>query len=191
MRIEDIVRGKKYMKKGGATRYIKDNTEVEAIRINEDTSDVYVQDTGLNKNGNGRWWVSPNDLYELKEEYPEIPIDDKPKTNIKVSTAGGLTAIPMHSTKCVPDHTEDITLPKDFFADCPEHDIVNHHNHYTSGNIECIDAIKEAINGLVGIEAFCTANAIKYLWRWKRKNGAEDLEKAKWCIDRLITELKE
>lgn len=59
-------------------------------------------------------------------------------------------------------------------------------SHYTQGSVECIDAIESAIVNLSGIEAFCTANAIKYLWRWKDKNGLEDLEKAKWYIDRLI-----
>lgn len=62
--------------------------------------------------------------------------------------------------------------------------------HYTMGNIECIDAVESAVSGLEGIEAFCTGNAIKYLWRWKYKNGIEDLEKAKWYIDRLIQTLK-
>lgn len=63
---------------------------------------------------------------------------------------------------------------------------VNHPEHYNGGNIECIDALEAAVSGLQGIEAFCAANAIKYLWRWKRKNGTEDLEKAKWYIDQLI-----
>lgn len=67
---------------------------------------------------------------------------------------------------------------------------VNHPEHYTRGKIECIEALKAATTGLCGIEAFCTANAIKYLWRWKNKNGVEDLEKAKWYIDRLIEEQK-
>lgn len=65
-------------------------------------------------------------------------------------------------------------------------DMVNHPSHYTSGKIECIDALESATEGLTGIEAVCTANAIKYLWRWKRKNGTEDLKKAKWYIDKLI-----
>lgn len=65
-------------------------------------------------------------------------------------------------------------------------DSVNHPQHYTVGGIECIDALAAATVGLTGIEAVCTANAIKYLWRWKRKNGAEDLQKAKWYIDRLL-----
>ena len=65
-------------------------------------------------------------------------------------------------------------------------DAVNHPAHYTAGKVECIDALEAATSGLTGIEAVCTANAIKYLWRWKLKNGAEDLNKAKWYIDRLI-----
>lgn len=64
--------------------------------------------------------------------------------------------------------------------------MVNHPPHYTSGKVECIDALESAITSLVGIEAVCTANAIKYLWRWKQKNGVEDLKKAKWYIDKLI-----
>lgn len=65
-------------------------------------------------------------------------------------------------------------------------DNVNHPNHYNNGKIECIDALESAIQGLEGIEAFCTANAIKYLWRWKYKNGIEDLKKANWYINHLI-----
>lgn len=74
---------------------------------------------------------------------------------------------------------------------CPanaEHDPVNHPDHYTKGGIECIYALKAATTGLKGIEAVCTANAIKYLWRWKQKNGVEDLRKAVWYIHRLIDE---
>lgn len=65
-------------------------------------------------------------------------------------------------------------------------DPVQRPQHYNSGKVECIDALEAATTGLVGIEAVCTANAIKYLWRWKQKNGVEDLQKAKWYIDRLI-----
>ena len=69
-------------------------------------------------------------------------------------------------------------------------DNVNHPTHYTNGKIECIDALAAATNGLVGIEAVCTANAIKYLWRWKFKNGIEDLKKTMWYVDHLIKELE-
>ena len=67
-------------------------------------------------------------------------------------------------------------------------DVVNHPSHYTAGKVECIDALEAATTGLQGIEAVCTANAIKYLWRWKQKNGQEDLRKARWYINRLLGE---
>lgn len=69
-------------------------------------------------------------------------------------------------------------------------DMVNHPSHYTQGGIECIDALEAATINLKGIEAVCTANAIKYLWRWKEKGGIEDLEKSKWYIDRLIKKIE-
>ena len=68
----------------------------------------------------------------------------------------------------------------------PEDDPVNHPSHYTQGGIECIDAIKAATTGLVGFEGYCTGNIIKYLWRWKHKNGLEDLRKAGWYLGALI-----
>lgn len=68
-------------------------------------------------------------------------------------------------------------------------DNINHPTHYTAGRVECIDALAAATTGLEGIEAVCTANAIKYLWRWKRKNGIEDIDKAIWYLERLKKEL--
>ena len=70
-------------------------------------------------------------------------------------------------------------------------DPVNHPPHYTQGGMECIEAIKAATVGLEGIEAVCTGNAIKYIWRWKQKNGTEDLKKARWYIERLIKEVED
>lgn len=65
-------------------------------------------------------------------------------------------------------------------------DNVNHPSHYTQGKIECINAIEEAVKGLFGIAAVCVANVIKYVWRYKFKNGTEDLKKARWYLDKLI-----
>jgi hypothetical protein len=70
--------------------------------------------------------------------------------------------------------------------DVVDNDPVNHPSHYCKGGIECIDAIEAAVSNLVGIEAVCTANAIKYLWRWKEKNGRQDLEKAEQYIRFLL-----
>jgi hypothetical protein len=73
--------------------------------------------------------------------------------------------------------------------DLQKPDMVNKPPHYTGGGIECIDALAEATKDLRGIEAHCTACAIKYLWRWKKKNGREDIQKAQWYLNRLLQEL--
>ena len=62
-------------------------------------------------------------------------------------------------------------------------------SHYKQGGIECIEAIKAATVGKTGIEAVCTANVIKYVWRYEEKNGVEDLRKARWYLERLIKEV--
>ena len=67
---------------------------------------------------------------------------------------------------------------------------VNHPAHY-GGAIECIDAIAVATHDLSGEEAFNTGNAIKYLWRWKKKNGIEDIKKAIWYCNRIIEKSEE
>jgi hypothetical protein len=85
--------------------------------------------------------------------------------------------------------TKKETLAEEYERSKKE-DNVNHPSHYTQGAIECIDAIKEATKGLFGIEAVCTANIIKYVWRWKFKNGLEDLDKASWYLERLKQEVR-
>lgn len=67
---------------------------------------------------------------------------------------------------------------------------VHHPAHYTAGKVECIDALESAVMGLEGPAAALTWTAMKYLWRWSKKNGVEDLEKARWYIDRLIAHLR-
>lgn len=72
-----------------------------------------------------------------------------------------------------------------------EDKMVSHPSHYQSKNgIEVIDVIEAFTDGLEGIEAICTGNAIKYLCRWKNKNGVQDLEKAMWYLQHLINVLK-
>ena len=61
-------------------------------------------------------------------------------------------------------------------------------SHYKQGDVECIDAIKSATTD--GFTGYLTGNVLKYVWRWKHKNGIEDLKKARWYLDRLIGELE-
>ena len=69
--------------------------------------------------------------------------------------------------------------------------MVSRPSHYQSkSGLEVIDVIKAFTEDLKGIEAVDTANAIKYICRWKNKNGIQDLEKAIWYIQHLIDVLK-
>ena len=63
-------------------------------------------------------------------------------------------------------------------------DMVNSPPHYNQQGIECIDAIHAATDD--GFTYYLQGNIIKYLWRYRYKNGKQDLEKAKWYLDKLI-----
>ena len=52
--------------------------------------------------------------------------------------------------------------------------------HYANNKIEPIDYI--IANGLT----YCEGNVVKYISRWRRKGGMEDLKKAKQYIDFII-----
>jgi len=69
-------------------------------------------------------------------------------------------------------------------------DVINP-SHYQRDGMECIDAIKAAVQNLSGAEAFETGAAIKYLWRWKEKGGKDDLNKAIWFIRDMIGDIEE
>lgn len=66
-------------------------------------------------------------------------------------------------------------------------DSVNKPVHYTYGKFECIDVLRDIL-GHDGFIGFCRGNVIKYLWRYAHKNHLEDLKKARWYLDRMISE---
>ena len=69
--------------------------------------------------------------------------------------------------------------------------MVSHPSHYQSNSgLEVIDVIKAFTDGLNGIEATDTGNILKYICRWKHKNGLQDLEKAQWYLTHLIEIIK-
>lgn len=70
-------------------------------------------------------------------------------------------------------------------------DMVNHPSHYQSeSGLEVIDVIKAFTSNLTGVEATDTGNVLKYMCRWKNKNGVEDLKKAKWYLEHLINNVE-
>lgn len=58
-------------------------------------------------------------------------------------------------------------------------DMINSPPHYTTNGMECIDVSEHM--------PFCVGNAFKYVWRYKKKNGVEDLKKALWYLRREIS----
>lgn len=93
---------------------------------------------------------------------------------------------------CLSDNTEKLegssTVCYDcgvtFSVDCefkPGDDDVYHPSHYNQGSIEVIDFIDAHKLG------FYEGNIVKYVSRYKYKGGVQDLKKAKFYLDRLIS----
>jgi hypothetical protein len=101
----------------------------------------------------------------LSDWYPDMPIPEPKK----------------HTPN--KDKNKDAVLIENQLPDVSN--MVEHPPHYTAGDVECIDAIMAAVEGLTPQEAVCVANVIKYTWRFKRKNGKQDLKKAEWYLGRL------
>ncbi len=70
-------------------------------------------------------------------------------------------------------------------------EMVSHPKHYIRGGMETIDVIQAFTEGLDGIEAYDTGAILKYICRWKQKNGRQDLEKAMWYLQHLIDHIDE
>ena len=69
--------------------------------------------------------------------------------------------------------------------------MVSHPPHYQSATgLEVIDVIEAFTDDLKGIEATDTGNVIKYICRWKQKNGLQDLKKAQWYLTHLINHVE-
>ena len=69
--------------------------------------------------------------------------------------------------------------------------MVSRPSHYQSETgLEVIDVIEAFTFDLKGIEATDTGNILKYMCRWKQKNGLQDLKKARWYLDHLIEHIQ-
>ncbi len=70
-----------------------------------------------------------------------------------------------------------------------QEDNVNHPSHYTFGKIEVMDYIEDKLSD-VECEGYFVGNIIKYVSRFRKKNGIEDLKKAQWYLNRLISNME-
>ena len=85
---------------------------------------------------------------------------------------------------------KDMDYSGAFESDIIEDDAVNNPPHYNKGDIECIDAI-EAMLTHEEFVGYLRGNSLKYRWRFRYKNGVQDLEKAEWYENKLMEILKE
>ena len=70
-------------------------------------------------------------------------------------------------------------------------DMVNHPSHYTSGGVECIDAITSALSSYEdSVDSWLVGQVIKYLWRAPLKGKYdEDIKKAQFYLNRLVEKI--
>lgn len=120
--------------------------------------------------------------------------------NSQVGDCNEYEPILIYSAKTVSTSAEDAaneTTAKIFLNYTPagevpaitKPDMVNHPNHYTAGSIECIKAI-EASMPPDGFQDYCKGNVLKYVWRFRQKNGLEDLKKARVYLNWMIESLE-
>ncbi len=176
-----------------ARRNIYGETEEE----NEDTlASVkrYWFKKALKKDEEKQEEIAKNEFHSEKcsiknnDAYPVYRLEEREEQPLKFKIGDielGAAALSMVE----PHKSGDINQNIDIISPAKEdkmNDAVNHPSHYCRDGIECIDVIKATTKGLSAFDAFCQGNAMKYLFRWQFKNGAEDLKKARWYIDKLL-----
>lgn len=67
-------------------------------------------------------------------------------------------------------------------------DNVNHPIHYI-GKVEVIDYIEDKLTP-EQFEGYLIGNVMKYMSRYQKKNGLEDLKKGSWYLNKLINTLE-
>lgn len=97
-----------------------------------------------------------------------------------------------HNKSCVRNSGESCAffMPQDTFKkhegqETTKSDTVMHPSHYCQGGIECIKAIEASMTS-EEFQGYCKGNVMKYIWRFREKNGLEDLKKARVYLEWMI-----
>lgn len=114
-------------------------------------------------------------------EVQQVYCDENQKYYAYVKLTDGRVAM-------INENTDFISLPKSTSKEVEKtlDDKVNHPSHYTYGDMEIIDFIEQVTKDYKPELAFAIGNAIKYISRANRKNGKEDLDKARWYLNRAF-----
>ena len=120
--------------------------------------------------------ATPKDWDRLRKSYPAV---EKKATGLDVWM------------KAAHDEASEAWEEDAGRVDWEEEDLVNNPEHYNTGNIECIDAIKESMSS-VAFKGYLKGNCMKYLWRYDYKGKqVQDLEKAGWYLNKLTAIVKQ
>ena len=87
-----------------------------------------------------------------------------------------------------PEEWDNIGKPTPFYP--AKYDPVEKPEHYRRGKIECIDYIEQQTEEDSHFAyGYCYGNTMKYLHRFRYKDGTKDLRKARWYLDKMIKTL--
>ena len=114
--------------------------------------------------------IEYGDIDIFKEDYPDIPI-----IKYKAKQNGYIEG-------------ENYCMPNNKTLSQAINDVVNSPSHYKQGERETIENIRDTMSS-EGYQGYCVGNVVKYLARYKFKNGLEDVRKAKKYIEFLEEEL--
>ena len=131
---------------------------------------------------------------EKQEEHSVPPKNVEVKTTFYAKAPISAEELEKQLKALLPKKLALEPLPKEDRAikmpESSKHDNVNCPKHYCKGGVESIDFVRAAVSNLSGFEAVCVANIIKYAWRYKEKNGLEDVMKAAKYLEWLIQEVE-
>ena len=134
-------------------------------------------------------------ISEAPEQKPLVPRENvEAKTTLYAKAPISAEEFEKQLKALLPQQLALEPLPKEDRAikmpESSKPDNVNHPKHYCKGGVESIAFVKAAVSNLRGFEAVCVANIIKYMWRYKEKNGLEDVMKAAKYLEWLQEEVK-
>ena len=121
-------------------------------------------------------------ISEAPEQKPLVPRENvKATTTLYAKAPISAEELEKQLKALLPQKLALEPLPKEDRAikmlESSKPDNVNHPKHYLKGGLECIQVIKAQLTP-EQYEGYLYGNVIKYMWRWKEKNGLEDLRKA-------------
>ena len=143
---------------------------------------VVVNDLGAGKYSSGMRVIGK--VVEIDDKGNYAIIESLPKHRYEITDFNDFELW----SKQIEDKTERMGLDKQSndLQQRKRKDNVNSPSHYNFGDIEVIDFIEQVTKHYNPNVAYHIGNAIKYLSRSPHKNGKEDIQKAKWYIERAF-----